>query len=324
MKYSITIISKNNRCMLENCLAKLDKYIPSDTEIVVVEALSASAPPLPARVKHIVLPPEKAGFATQRNEAVSAASGDYVIFVDDDVEITEGWFERLTSAVEENPGVTGAMGAVFPKDAGFMGFTAAVFGHPGGGFRLHNFSNGAIIPLSEVATCNTAMKKSDILTVGGFDTLCDRFSGEDTDLCDRIIDKFGPDMFRYVPAARVWHYTANKITRVARWYFRRGHADAYLAMRHKRQMKYLLRSSITLKLTAAFLLWALFGFTAFLAAAAVWYLSQLFRARFMFRYFGVYGFSTVKKAAVFLLYPLNKFLVHLAIDAGRLAAVLKL
>ena len=56
------------------------------------------------------------------------------------------------------------MGSVFPKreNANIVSFSIGVIGHPGGGFRLHNYSKTCDINLSQVATCNTILKKAII------------------------------------------------------------------------------------------------------------------------------------------------------------------
>jgi len=326
--YSVIVISKDNRRLLNNCIEKLLTNIPAgdkdNVEIVVVEALSQGMnnPPLSSeKIKYIPVPSEKAGFATQRNIGVNASNGDYVIFIDDDVEVVSGWFEKIISVAERYPGITGGMGGVYPKTAGILSFTAGVMGHPGGGFRLMEFSKGGIIPLSEVATCNTIMKKEHILSVGGFDKRCDRFSGEDTDICSRIKEKFGEHMFRYIPEACVWHYTTNNLAKMIRWYLRRGVADGDLALMKKSHMYYLLRSSITIKILIALGLTYILSknfLSTVLFLLAIWYVYQLHISKFMFKYFGIYNFPAAKKILIYLLHPPIKLLMNLAVDGGRL------
>lgn len=315
MKYSVVIISRNNRPMLLNCLASLRPEAAGRAEIIVAEAGEEPAPLEGEGLVHLRLPPASAGFSPQRNAGVRAASGEYVIFIDDDIEVPPGWFDRMTGGAHERPEVSGCMGAVFPRPAGPVSFLTGVLGHPGGGFRLHHYSRGSEIPLPQVATCNTVMRRSVIGEAGGFSAAF-RSGSEDSELSIRIREKRGADPFVYLPAARAWHHSKDSLGPALRWYVRRGEADADLFVAHRSHRAYALRTSLALKLLPVLALSPFYP-PLLPAAFAAWYLVQLCRMRFMYDYFPPYGFSAGLRLAVFCLAPAFKLAADLAMDYGR-------
>lgn len=317
MKYSIVIISKDNRRFLLNCLEKLAEEVRGRAEIVVVEAGDELTPIEIVNGRHLRLPVSEAGFSKQRNVGWKSASGEYVIFLDDDVEIRTGWFERITGGPHEDSSVDGCMGAVFPKPTGVISFITGVLGHPGGGFRLHAASLGSILPIPQVATCNTIYKKSSLEAVAGFRPEL-RFGSEDTDLSIRITKLHGGNRFRYLPDAVVWHYSKNYLHDLIRWYLRRGLADGALYAYNKEHRTYVLRSAISFKIIPAAICACLFSPLILPVAFMCWYVVQLVRMRFMVRYFSMYDFSVAKRVGVYFLAPIVKLIADVTLDIGRL------
>lgn len=315
-KYSIIIITKDNRVKLFNALKSLDKYLKlfKNYEIIVVEA-GENLTDLPYPVKHIKLSLKDAGFSNQRNVGVNAAEGEWIIFIDDDVEITDNWFFEITKKLPEDK--FGAMGAVFPKeDANLISFSLGVLGHPGGGFRLHNDSKGEDIALSQVATCNTVFRKDIVKDVGMFN-LKNKFGSEDSDLCLRIISKYGRNRFLFLPKAMVWHDTHKNIYKALKWYIRRGKADIDLVFIDKLHLDYVLKTSVSIKFLIFVLIWIFAGLKLFLFVSVFWYLYQIYKYFFMVKYFRFYKFNVLYIFFILILFPLLKFLADLFLDIGR-------
>jgi glycosyltransferase involved in cell wall biosynthesis len=158
MKYSVIIITADRHDILKNCLDKLFEFkVDRKADIIVVDASSDNFNyERINQIKYIKIEPKNKGFSNQRNIGIKNASTPYIIFIDDDVEITKNWFDIFTSEFEKyENSFFGAMGPVFPRQSNLISFACGVLGHPGGGFRLHNFSKSKNIFLSQVATCNT-------------------------------------------------------------------------------------------------------------------------------------------------------------------------
>lgn len=322
MKYSVVIITADRHKLLKNCLDKLFEYgVDKKAEIVVVDAGEDDfLYDKKDYIKYIKIPVEEKGFSNQRNTGVKNSSGDYIIFIDDDIEIREGWFEDFTSEFEKYPDKLGAMGAVFPKQNNIISFITGVMGHPGGGFKMHSVSEGSNIPISYFATCNTVIKKDVIETVGYFN-LAVKYGSEDSDLSVRIIKKYGNEQFLYIPSAFVWHYSPENLSRFIRWYTRRGLSDAELLLLYKEHKKYFFRTMFLIKLLVLLFISIFAGFKVILIAGIIWYLWILFKYRFMFKYFPIYKFSLISKIFIFFSFPFFRALADLFFDYGRLKRV---
>ncbi len=326
MKYSIIIISKDNRDYLTNGLESLLKSVPKNLEIIIVEASDILEElSVDGNIKHIRIPKMEAGFSAQRNLGVKNATGEYIIFIDDDEEITNDWFENLTRVIKENKEIAGAMGTTFPipKNANIISFSEGVMGHPGGGFRFHNFSKGKVISISQVTGCNMILKKSVIEEAGYFD-FRNFHGGEDTDLGIRITKKFGVNQFRYIPNALLWHYSKTNFFDMCRWYLRRGIADAELFLKHTVHIKYLISTSVILKILPVMVLSFIFNWMILPGAFFIWYFLQISRTRFMFSYFYPYNFSSTKKIITFLLFPFIKLTADIMFDFGRIKRIVNI
>lgn len=322
MKYSIVIITADKHTILKNCLDKLFEYeIDKKAEIIVVDAsVNDFEYSKIDKINYVKLKPSEKGFSNQRNIGVQNVKTDYVIFIDDDIEITENWFRTLITEFEKYPDKFGAMGAVFPKQNKILSFICGLLGHPGGGFKLHSFASEKNIFLSQVATCNTIFRKQIIENVGWFD-INNKFGSEDSELCLRIIKKYGYNKFVYIPSALVWHYSVNNIFKFIKWYIRRGMADIDLYLRHATYLDYVVKTSIVVKIFIVFLVSAsiknfLFLFFIF------YYFWQLYKHKFVFKYFKYYNFSSFKKFFIFLIFPFLKLTADLSFDFGRIKRII--
>jgi len=322
-KYSVIIITADRHDILKNCLDKLFEFeINKRSDIIVVDASKNNfIYERINQIKYVKIDPSEKGFSNQRNIGIKNASTPYIIFIDDDVEITKNWFDVFISEFEKyEDKIFGAMGAVFPKQSNIISFACGVLGHPGGGFRLHNFSKGNNIFLNQVATCNTVLSRKIIEDVEMFD-LNNKFGSEDSELCLRIAKKYGDNKFVFIPDALVWHYSPERFFRFIKWYIRRGISDIDLYLKHSIHLNYVIKTSIILKFLFL-LLFSLINIKIFFAGIFVYYFYQLFKHRFIFNYFKYYDFNFFKRIYVFLVFPFLKFIAGLMFDYGRIKRII--
>jgi len=304
--------------MLLNCLEHISRRELKGAEVIVVEAADLPEPAEADAVKYLKIPSGEAGFSRQRNLGIKNASGEYIIFIDDDIEITDGWFDALTRYTLVPDGSAGAIGATFPhvNGASLISFSEGVMGHPGGGFRLHALSDNKDLVLSQISTCNTILKKSIVEAAGGFDERT-IFGSEDTDLSMRITEKLGGGKFRYLPGALVWHYSKTRYSDMCAWYFRRGRADADLLRHHSVHLSYFISTAVSIKIVFVAAGSYIFGLWFAPVSFFLWYFVQLFRTGFMFNYFYLYDFTRTKRMAALFCFPLIKLSADLMFDLGR-------
>jgi GT2 family glycosyltransferase len=282
---SIIICTKDRPADLARALASIQASddVARAAEIVVVE--EADAPRALPGVRYIHLPRENRGVGYARNAGVRAATGDVVVFIDDDCEAEKGWADALVRPLRENSGIVGAAGAVMVRDCNRIGYAENILGFPGGGLRFVHQAGGRIIPTRHLATCNCAYRRQTVLDVGGFVEEA-TIGGEDTLLAERVTER---GRCVYVPSAVVYHRPRGRFRAIFRWFIRRGESEILCA--RKRGMdapsvRYLVRGSWTVRgivLAAACLYWP--RLVAWLPAGAAFYGAfQLWRARFALAY----------------------------------------
>lgn len=118
MRFSLLIVTKERTEALADALECAAKGLPADGEVVVVDGDSKrSAEPVTkelrarypdVRVRYV---PSDPGAAHQRNVALDAATGDVLVWVDDDCTFEAGLFEALEE-VYRDPEVVGATGKI--------------------------------------------------------------------------------------------------------------------------------------------------------------------------------------------------------------------
>jgi GT2 family glycosyltransferase len=318
MKYSFVIISKDRREWLKKVVEQVKGLRLPDSEVIVVEVVDAPQAWPDDSIRYVPVRMSEAGFSKQRNRGVSEAQGEYIIFVDDDVEVSEDWLKELLKPIEISSDVFGVMGAVFPLKPNCIGFCEGVLGHPGGGFKLHHRAQGEMLKLNQVATCNTVIHRQTILDAGGFDER-NRFGSEDTDLSIRIHKLRGEHPFRFAAKAIVYHQPRNAFNKLIPWYIRRGKADADLFLKHTTHLPYLVRTSFLLKIIIIILIAALVSLPSLVwGALIIWYLLQLNRTVFMWNYFQYYAFTPIQQLLTYVTYPWIKFTADVMFDVGRI------
>jgi GT2 family glycosyltransferase len=131
---------------------------------------------------------EGVGPAAARNAGWRAASGEQVVFIDDDCEAAPGWLTALTSAAHDGAVVQGRV-APHPAEAPRLGpFTRTLRVDSAGPF---------------FQTANILYPRALLERLGGFDEAYPYPAGEDTDLGWRALEAGAEIVF--APDALVWH-----------------------------------------------------------------------------------------------------------------------
>lgn len=115
---SIVIPTRRRASYLDVALASIvPQAVAADAEVLVV----SDGPDLPTeavawrhRVRRMELPPDS-GANTARNAGVAAADAELIVFVDDDVEVEEGWLAALLEAARAEPGYDVFGGPIIPR-----------------------------------------------------------------------------------------------------------------------------------------------------------------------------------------------------------------
>jgi hypothetical protein len=148
------------------------------------------------------------GLSGARNTGIEVATGDVVLFLDDDAVAERDWVDRLVSAYAD-PRVLGVGGRVRPRWAG---------GRPAWFPREFDWVvgcsyRGLPVARSEIRNfigANMSFRRDALTAAGGFRHELGRIgtvpSGcEETELCIRVHGQSVDGVLLYEPAAEVWH-----------------------------------------------------------------------------------------------------------------------
>jgi len=216
-KITILIPTKDRLDLLARCISSIEeKTNYPNYEIVVINNGSSQPETLEyfAKSKHRILNYEGPfNFAAICNYGVRATDGDWLLFLNNDIEAIEpGWLTAMAEHVQR-PEV-GAVGAklLFPDDtiqhAGVIFSESDLAIHAFHSARRNSYDNGGLLQIirnySAVTAACLLMRRDVFDRIGGFDEVRFAVSYNDTDLCLRIRE-LGLDIV-YTPFAELYHY----------------------------------------------------------------------------------------------------------------------
>lgn len=212
--FSILVLCYNKAEYTLRCLEALFRNTDLPPfEVIVVDNASVDVTPamLEAYSSRITFVRGEAnrGFVGGNNFAAQYARGDYIVFLNNDTEVQQGWLTEMHRCFERHPRV-GAVGAMLIYPNGVLQEAGGVIFNDASGW---NYGRGCAPQLSrfqftrEVDYCSGAALavRADVFRrLGGFD---ERFAPayyEDTDLCFAV-RRLGYKVL-YCPNAKVIHH----------------------------------------------------------------------------------------------------------------------
>lgn len=210
---TIVIPVHGNAHLTERCLRAVARHTPpGEYEVIVADdASSDRTPELLASVEGLVVSRSETnlGFVDTCNRGAAAARGQFVLFLNNDTEVQEGWLDALLDAARSAPDV-GAVGSklVYPdgrlQEAGGVVWSDGSAMNAGGGGdpRAPQFNYRR-----EVDYCSAAsllVRRGVWERLGGFDRAFAPGYYEDTDLC-MALRKLGYRTL-YEPTSVVVHH----------------------------------------------------------------------------------------------------------------------
>lgn len=240
---SLVIASYNRAPQLERCLhaLRLQHFGVSD-EIVVADngstddtqnVLARVPSELPVPLRTVFEPTPGKSHAI--DAALRVARGEVLVFIDDDVLVSDHWLEALRNAFENEPSLALAGGPVDPHWEARPPRWLSLGGHTRLGAPLGLLDYGptpqALGPRTLLGA-NLAVRRRVLTELGGYAAHLGKLrgtllSGEDHELCARI--QAAGHRAVYLPHARVRHLVPASRMRVSyflRWFFWSGITNA--------------------------------------------------------------------------------------------------
>ncbi len=116
MRLSVAIVNWNANDLLEKCIRSIEKHPPTiDYEIIVVDNASEEFKNREFERRFpsvkLIANEENAGYARGNNQAIEASTGDYILLLNPDTEVTEDALDQLLQFMESHENAA----AVGPK-----------------------------------------------------------------------------------------------------------------------------------------------------------------------------------------------------------------
>jgi len=213
VQVSIIIPVYNKVELTSACLnSLLDHRGERGFEVIVVDDCSSDITPdylAECQGIRVLRNTENAGFIDSCNRGAAAASGEYLVFLNNDTTVTPGWLEALIAPFERDP-ETGIVGARLVYPDGRLQEAGGIIFNDGSGW---NYGRGddPTLPqyqfLSEadyVSGACLAIRRDDFHQLGGFDQRYRPAYYEDTDLCFQI--RAAGKKVIYQPACMIVHH----------------------------------------------------------------------------------------------------------------------
>ena len=227
-RISIVVCTYNGARTLRETLAHLHHLHYTDYEVLVVDDGStddSAAIAKRAGVRLISTP--NRGLSSARNTGMEAATGEIVVYIDDDAYPDRDWLAYLAQMFRTTDHA--AVGGPNLAPAGDGDIAECVVNAPGGPVHVLLTDTEA----EHIPGCNMAFRKSCLQAIGGFDTKF-RVAGDDVDVCWRIQQRGWTIGFS--PAAVVWHHRRNSVR--AYWKQQQGYGKAEALLERKWPEKY--------------------------------------------------------------------------------------
>jgi hypothetical protein len=216
VRQSVIIVNYNGRDYIAECLDALLHHSPDHTEIIVVDndSKDESADFIEANYPNVVLIRNSlnGGFGQGNNLGVEHAHGEYLVFLNPDTRVTQGWLDDMLKVMDSAPDI----GMVTPKillmneptlinacgnDVHFTGLTLCR------GARATADTHDQLAIVAAVSGAAFVMRRSVFDEIGGFDPLLFMYM-DDTDLSLRV-RQAGYECI-YTPNSLVYHdYSLN-------------------------------------------------------------------------------------------------------------------
>lgn len=200
-KVSIIVATKDKPDLLEKCISSIQLLSWKNREIIVVDHDSIEKPTIDLLrlIEHdgvkIIKYSGEFNFSALNNRAAEIANGDYLCFLNNDVECDDpDWLSRLmVHAIDERVGAVGPM-LVYPNGMiQHAGIVLGVGGAAGHAHRFHDpaktgYFDRARLPqhISAVTGACMVVRKANFEKVGGFDETRFQVAFNDVDLCLKL------------------------------------------------------------------------------------------------------------------------------------------
>lgn len=192
IKASIVMLSWNALQFTQIAVESIRKHTRMPHEVIIVDNGSGPETTEWLRTQEnikVIFNPSNRGFAAGCNQGIAAATGDYIVLLNNDVVVTDGWLESLVDAVERDPaaGVSAARSNEIAGDQKLLdlNYHSIEEMHAVAASRARTWKRAGYFTDRAIGFC-LCIDRTVIEQVGGIDENYGTGNFEDDDFCMRI------------------------------------------------------------------------------------------------------------------------------------------
>lgn len=189
---TIGIANYNGIQHIQGCLESIRRNTPEPHEIIVVDngSVDGSREYLRKQTDIILVEnSENKGAPGARNQFLTIARGDYIVFLDNDTFVTQDWIKKLIAHMEADPAI-GIIGACSNYASGLQGIAGVTYGTIS---ELEEYAKkrsrehrGELLPSPRLISFCVFVRKAAVEKIGAMETGFSKFCYEDDDYAMRI------------------------------------------------------------------------------------------------------------------------------------------
>lgn len=199
-KISVVVLTHDNLALTQTCLESVEALSDyANLEIIVVD--NASAPETrrwllswskqessAGHVRRLIVHPVNAGFAAGNNLGLQAATGEFLILLNNDTRVTRGWVRTLCSHLRRDPrlGIVGPVTDNIGNEARIELVGTSAQALRAAALAYTRARPGGEYPLSTAAFFCAAMPRAVYQVIGPLDESYGLGFFEDDDYCRRV------------------------------------------------------------------------------------------------------------------------------------------
>ena len=253
MRLSVIIVNWNTSALLNECIRSIEKFPPDcEHEIIVVDNASDDFGGAAFRERFpnavLIANSKNAGYARGNNQGIERASGDYVLMLNPDTEVTDGALRHLVEFMDTHPDAAAA-GAKLVRPDGSIDRSVRGFPYPGpiaweflglaklfprsrrfGAYRMTYFTYNEVAEVDQLMGSCLILRKSTINEIGLMDEQFPIFFNE-VDWLYRAKQKGWK--VHFTPGAVVVHHGAAGTRQAGRRKMKRESHDSLLRFYRK-------------------------------------------------------------------------------------------